>query len=132
MEYLAQKGIRKAICTRNFEQPVNYLLENFLSGHPFSMVIDRSFRPPKPSPAPILHIAAQWNAAVEELVMVGDSIDDMLSGRDAGSTTILLKNDHNQHVESEPCTDFAVADLKDIGPLIDREFDIIVAANEKQ
>lgn len=39
----------------------------------------REFRPPKPDPAGILHIAVQWGLedGGEGLIMVGDSIDDM-------------------------------------------------------
>ena len=60
MDYLDSRGIRKGICTRNFEQPVNHLLKKFLAGHLFQPVITRDFKPPKPDPAGILHIAKSW------------------------------------------------------------------------
>lgn len=41
-------------------QPVNHLLKNFLPTYNFSPIITRSFHPPKPDPAGILHIAAEW------------------------------------------------------------------------
>lgn len=70
MDYLDSRGIPKAICTRNFETPVQHLLNKFLEGHVFAPIVTRDFRPPKPDPAGILHIARSWgllrSAAVED------------------------------------------------------------------
>ncbi|CAK7264665.1 hypothetical protein SEPCBS57363_001195 [Sporothrix epigloea] len=60
MNYLDARGVPKAICTRNFEQPVLHLLGKFLDGHVFEPIVTRDFRPPKPDPAGILHIARSW------------------------------------------------------------------------
>ncbi|KAK3309163.1 HAD-like domain-containing protein [Chaetomium strumarium] len=60
MSYLDSRGIRKGICTRNFETPVNNLLSKFLAGSVFAPIVTRDFRPPKPDPAGILHIARSW------------------------------------------------------------------------
>lgn len=60
MSYLDSRNIRKGICTRNFDTPVNHLLDKFLDGHVFHPIITRDFRPPKPDPAGILHIARSW------------------------------------------------------------------------
>ncbi|KAJ9156008.1 Haloacid dehalogenase-like hydrolase [Pleurostoma richardsiae] len=60
MDYLDRRGVRKGICTRNFEQPVNHLLGKFLGDHVFEPIVTRDFRPPKPDPAGILHIARSW------------------------------------------------------------------------
>jgi len=60
MTYLDSRSIPKAICTRNFDAPVNNLLSKFLPSSPFSPIITRDFRPPKPDPAGILHIARTW------------------------------------------------------------------------
>ena len=104
MDYVDSRGLKKALCTRNFEYvnpgpphdggeagpwptapaaikaltwtslPVNHLLTTFLPLHTFSPILTRSFRPPKPDPAGILHIASQWNIPGEEgaenLIMV--------------------------------------------------------------
>ena len=68
----------------------------------------RHFRPPKPHPAGILYIGNQWGIRASEMIMVGDSMDDMIAGREAGVTTVLLldKDDHNTHLialESVDC-----------------------------
>jgi phosphoglycolate phosphatase-like HAD superfamily hydrolase len=60
MTYLDSRNIRKGICTRNFDTPVNHLLDKFLDGHVFHPIVTRDFRPPKPDPAGILHIARSW------------------------------------------------------------------------
>ncbi|KAI1416288.1 HAD-like protein [Hypoxylon sp. FL1857] len=60
MAYLDARGVRKGICTRNFEQPVTHLLTKFLAGSVFHPVVTRDFRPPKPDPAGLLYIARTW------------------------------------------------------------------------
>lgn len=60
MAYLDSHGIRKGICTRNFDAPVHNLLAKFLAGSVFAPIVTRDFRPPKPDPAGILHIARSW------------------------------------------------------------------------
>ncbi|KAH6844959.1 HAD-like domain-containing protein [Chaetomium sp. MPI-CAGE-AT-0009] len=60
MAYLDARGVRKGICTRNFDTPVNNLLNKFLAGSVFAPIVTRDFRPPKPDPAGILHIARSW------------------------------------------------------------------------
>lgn len=60
MAYLDSRGVRKGICTRNFDAPVHNLLSKFLAGSVFAPIVTRDFRPPKPDPAGILHIARSW------------------------------------------------------------------------
>lgn len=70
--YLELKQIPKAICTRNFEIPVEHFLDTFLQGHKFGPIITRNFTPPKPHPAGILHIAKSWGLedGGQSLIMV--------------------------------------------------------------
>jgi phosphoglycolate phosphatase-like HAD superfamily hydrolase len=60
MSYLDSRGIRKGICTRNFDAPVQHLLSTFVADSVFHPIVTRDFRPPKPDPAGILHIARTW------------------------------------------------------------------------
>ena len=60
MTYLDTHHIRKGICTRNFDAPVHNLLSKFLPSSVFGPIVTREFRPPKPDPAGILHIAKSW------------------------------------------------------------------------
>ena len=49
-----------------------HLLQKFLPGKTFAPIVTRDFRPPKPDPAGILHIAEQWGLEDrgEGLIMV--------------------------------------------------------------
>ncbi|KAK5120749.1 hypothetical protein LTR85_006107 [Meristemomyces frigidus] len=129
MEYLDEHGIRKGICTRNFDTPVAHLLSTHLPGHinAFAPIITREFRPPKPSPAGILHIAHAWgitdNASVPNgppedrrlpLVMVGDSIDDIIAGYEAGALTVLLRSDGKEDLEKDERTDVVISRLDEL------------------
>jgi phosphoglycolate phosphatase-like HAD superfamily hydrolase len=72
MAYLESKHMPKGICTRNFDTPVAHLLEKFLDGKKFGPIVTRDFRPPKPHPAGILHIANSWGMkdGGQSLIMV--------------------------------------------------------------
>lgn len=58
--------------TEDYSGPVNHLLQKFLPGKTFAPVVTREFRPPKPDPAGILHIAKEWGLddRGESLIMV--------------------------------------------------------------
>jgi phosphoglycolate phosphatase-like HAD superfamily hydrolase len=126
MEHLDTNNIKKGICTRNFDAPVDHLLSNHLPGHisAFAPIITRKFRPAKPSPAGILHIAKQWGIIQESdvsedgrptakkpipMIMVGDSIDDIIAGHDAGAATVLLRSEGKEELEKDPRTDIVIS-----------------------
>lgn len=100
-----------------FSAPVHHLLAHHIPSHlsPFSPIITRDFRPPKPSPAGILHIAQSWNICPDEdstllpMIMVGDSVDDMAAGRDAGALTVLLRSAGKEDLERDERTDVVVS-----------------------
>lgn len=114
--------------------PVNHLLENHIPGHlnPFDPVITRGFRPPKPSPAGILHIAHKWgvidSAEVPStspsqrplpLIMVGDSEDDCAAGRDAGALTVFLTSPGKEELETDPRADVVIKRLDELVELLE-------------
>lgn len=123
MSYLQSRGIKKAICTRNFDTPVNHLLTRFLPEHEFHPIITREFRPPKPHPAGILHIAEQWGLedGAERLIMVGDSADDVLAGWRAGAATVLLGDGENGNAKREE-TDLVIRRLDELIPMLEEGF----------
>lgn len=90
--------------------PVNHLISNFCQGQIFSPIVTREFRPPKPDPAGIYHIAKQWELEDKgnRLIMVGDSLDDLTAGRRAGAATVLLVNDVNRGLVDHEYTDCVV------------------------
>jgi len=124
MSYLETKNIPKGICTRNFESPVQHLLDKFLEGKEFSPIVTRDFRPPKPDPAGILHIAKSWGLEDrgESLIMVGDSIDDMTAGYRAGAATVLLVNEVNAHLATHEHTDLCIRRLDELIDVLEEGF----------
>ncbi|CDO94228.1 unnamed protein product [Kluyveromyces dobzhanskii CBS 2104] len=116
-KFLHENNVSKSICTRNLIKPVSYLIDSFVPAElqEFKVIVTREFQPPKPKPDPLLHIAKQLNTKPSEMVMVGDSIDDMRSGADAGFITILLENDVNRHLtEDKELVHYSVNQLDDI------------------
>ena len=95
-----------------------------LPGHvnPFAPIVTREFRPPKPSPAGILHIAKAWGVVGDQdvsdnkpvskvpisLIMVGDSVDDIEAGYEAGAATVLVRSEGKEELERDPRTDIVV------------------------
>lgn len=134
MDHLDACKIPKAICTRNFNGPVEHLLAHFLPNSKFSPIVTRDFRPPKPDPAGILFIARElgikheaWSdgsheAQVLPMIMVGDSIDDMLAGKRAGAATVLLSNPENKHLEVHESTDLVVERLDQLIDVLNNGF----------
>lgn len=123
MAFLDKVPMPKAICTRNFDEPVAHLLTSFLPNTIFDPILTRAFLPPKPKPDGILHVAAHWGLpAASNLIMVGDSIDDMAAGRAAGATTVLLTNNENAHLNEHDNTDFYVSRLDDLIPILNSGF----------
>ena len=55
-----------------------HLLRTFLPGKTFAPIVTREFRPPKPDPAGILHIAKEWKLEDrgESLLMVHSAAAD--------------------------------------------------------
>ncbi|KAG9246281.1 HAD-like domain-containing protein [Calycina marina] len=138
MQYLDLKCIRKGICTRNFNVPVNLLLSKFLPDQIISPIVTRDFRPPKPDPAGILHNAKTWNLTrsdgsgnAEHLIMVGDSIDDMTAGYRAGAATVLLVNEVNAHLATHEHTDLCISRLDELIQVLENGFEGRVKVGEE-
>lgn len=134
MTYLEQKKIPKAICTRNFDAPVAHLLDKFMPDQKFHPIITRDFRPPKPDPAGILHIAKEMGLGDEgeSLIMVGDSLDDMTAGYRAGAATVLLVNSINAHLATHEHTDLCISRLDELVEVLERGFVGRTAAQEDE
>jgi phosphoglycolate phosphatase-like HAD superfamily hydrolase len=144
MNHLDSRSVRRAIVTRNFDEPVAHLLTKFLdpitgeSGptrsateqrpgtdalrdglRGFKPILTRSFTPAKPAPDPLLHIAQQWGLPAQQrsknIIMVGDSKDDVESGKAAGAFTVVLGNQENEAVVG----DWRITNLTDLIELLE-------------
>lgn len=84
-------GLRTALLTRSCRSAVDVLLLK----HPlkFDALHTREDGPPKPSAEPIIDLCTRLNVAPTDTWMVGDFHYDIIAGRAAGATTVLLVND---------------------------------------
>ncbi len=111
-----------------------HLLEKFLPGQNFHPIITRDFRPPKPDPAGILHIARELGLddGGKSLIMVGDSLDDMTAGYRAGAATVLLVNNVNAHLATHEHTDLCISQLDELIDILEKGFVGQTAAQEEE
>lgn len=92
LEYLQAQGTRIGILTRNSLLNTEVTLkaaglaQYFTNEH----LISRDCAPPKPHPAGIERLLAQWQASPHEAVMVGDFVYDLQAGRAAGTSTLYI------------------------------------------
>ena len=114
---LKQKRVPMGIITRNSLKSVRSSLQQFdgIKDNDFATVITRDAAPPKPSPEGIFKAAEEMGCLAAELTVVGDFRFDVIAGKRAGATTILLTNGNESTMLSEdPVPDFVCEDLGDV------------------
>ena len=106
---LAARGYRLGILTRNARELAHVTLQAIGLADCFAAddVLGREDAPPKPEPGGLLKLAAAWQVAPEEMVMVGDYRFDLDCGRAAGTRTVLVNLPENPWPE---LTDWHAAD----------------------
>lgn len=110
LEFLAGKGIKTALLTRNSRTSVETVLRRH--GMRFDCVLSRDDEAaPKPSPEPVLLICRQLGIAPSEALMVGDFLYDVQCGQAAGARTMLVHGPHRDKFSAEP--EFEVKDLNE-------------------
>lgn len=110
-------GIRLAVISNKHERLSSLILRQLGIDHLFEIICGgNTFSEMKPSPLPLLQVLAQLGVARQEAVMIGDSINDIQAGREAGITTIGCRwgyggsqdLDHSNYL-ADSCTDlFAI------------------------
>lgn len=95
LSYLLTQGVTLGLLTRNIAPLARLTLEcaGLSSFFPDETLLGRDDAEPKPDPGGLNRLAAQWHVAPSSLVMVGDSIIDVMTGRAAGAYTVLLHSD---------------------------------------
>ncbi|MEW4453290.1 HAD-IA family hydrolase [Bremerella sp. JC817] len=104
LEALAREGRPMAIVTRNSTPTTEHTLKRLEIGHYFDIVICREDGPHKPDPWAIKEICRRWQMEVDEVVMVGDYLLDLLSAQNAGCPSVLF-------TEGKPPEDVEGADI---------------------
>ena len=71
----------------------------------------------KPEPGPVEAFAKHANVDITQVAMVGDSINDLLAGKNAGATAIGVTSGIASVHELEPYTDHVVEDISKLPEL---------------
>lgn len=86
----------------------------------FDVIIgDEDAQKKKPDPEPVLKALKHIGACPAETVYVGDTIYDIIAGKAAGCTTVLMLNSHNRDVPSQSSPDAVLHKFKDLLSLSD-------------
>lgn len=88
----------------------------------FGIVVSGDTLPEKkPHPLPLQHVAKFFGVPVEQLLMIGDSLNDTLAARAAGCPVFCVPYGYNHGEPTETLdTDAVIADLPAALPLIKR------------
>lgn len=117
---LKRRGIRRGLITRNNDAAMKQTLVLLEDEGAFDVMLSRSFTPPKPHPAPLLHIAERWGVDPAEMAMVGDSLDDVACGVSAGALAVLIGEAGDATFEeARPHAHATIKDLTQLLAVID-------------
>ena len=111
--WLDDRRIPRAIVTRNSRKSVAIVRERL--GLAVDAVVTREDAAPKPSPEPVLVACRRLGISPAEGIFVGDYEFDMLAGRRAGITTVLLKN---RVLEQSDNADHVIESFRDLQVLL--------------
>lgn len=119
LSQLRARGVTLGVLTRNIAPLVRLTLERaglaeFFSDH---VLLGRDDAKPKPDPDGLNRLASRWGMKPSSLVMVGDSITDVLTGQAAGAYTVLI---HSDDEEARGLADLCVGTAAELGAHLDR------------
>lgn len=107
------EGIQQAICTNKPAEFTHALLKKLSIDHFFRCVVSGDTLPvKKPDPAPLLFCAKQCDIALDQCVMVGDSMTDVNAAKNAGMNILCVGYGYhrgdNLATECEVIKDFSL------------------------
>ncbi|MBS1154660.1 MAG: phosphoglycolate phosphatase [Proteobacteria bacterium] len=112
---LKQRGIPMALVTNKAERYTHPLMAELGAAELFDiMVCGDTLAEKKPSAAPLLHVCEKLGIAPAELLMIGDSVNDALTARNAGCPVYLVP-----HGYADPHSIDADRVLRDTAELLD-------------
>jgi len=118
---LRMRGVPIGIITRNSLTSVVSALRQFdgIESRDFDVVITREAALPKPSPEGVFKAAECMGCFAEELMVVGDFRFDVIAGKRAGATTVLLTNGGKPSmVPGDPKPDYVCEDLNEVVEIV--------------
>lgn len=90
LAWMETRDLRRGLVTRNSRKSVDLVLGRL--DLRFDAVVTREDAPPKPAPEPVWLACRGMRVEPRETLFVGDFEFDMLSGRRAGTRTVLLRS----------------------------------------
>lgn len=114
LDALEARGVPMAVCTNKPEPFVGPLLEHVGLDGRFAAVVGAGTLPErKPHPRPLVHLAEQLGAPVEECLMVGDSETDFLAAQAAEMPVVLVSYGYARSFDLHAAGALAVIDRFD-------------------
>lgn len=97
MGYLKKQNIDTGIVTRASTKHARQVIKKLHI--PISVVIGREDTPPKPSGEPLILLSKIMQKPLEKMIFVGDYLWDILAGKNAQVTTILLLSEGSRQYQ---------------------------------
>ena len=118
---LRKRQIPVGILTRNRLKSVKKALEKFkvVTIDDFDAIVTREVSLPKPHPDGVIKAASQMGLSPEELLVVGDFRFDVIAGKRAGASAVLLTNGaESVMAPDDPQPDHTISHLEDLPALL--------------
>jgi phosphoglycolate phosphatase len=97
LQKIRQLGMQQAICTNKPDEFTKVLLKKLHIDHFFNCVVSGdTLAQKKPDPAPLLFCAAQCKVAVNDCLMVGDSMTDVRAAQNANMKVVCVNYGYNR------------------------------------
>ena len=109
LAWMETRQLRRGLVTRNSRKSVELVLGRL--GLRFDAVVTREDAPPKPAPDPVWLACHRMNVEPADALFVGDYEFDMVSGRRAGTLTVLLRS---TTMTESANADYSVASLAEL------------------
>ena len=111
LAWMDARHLRRGLVTRNSRKSVELVLARL--GLKFDAVVTREDAPPKPAPEPVWLACRRMHVEPSEVLFVGDFEFDMLSGRRAGTRTVLLRSATMTDSTNADCSVGSLAELRE-------------------
>ena len=118
LNVITERGAKTAILTRNSRTTLATVMERH--GIRVDATVAREDAPPKPSPEPVLVISRTLGVPPKHMLVVGDYIFDIESGRNAGARTALVRRPNR---DFQIACDYEVRCLTELIPIVETLLD---------
>jgi phosphoglycolate phosphatase len=116
---LAAMGIILGVATNDSEHNARSHLSAIGIGSMFSFIAGYdSGHGPKPEPGMVIAFASQTGIAINQVAMVGDSINDLLAGRRAGANAVAVTSGIAGDEDLRPHADHVIKDISHLPQLL--------------